>query len=204
MSRFACWVVLHVLKFLGNAAANFVGSFFAAWLIFLIVKRYYELPKNKTEVHELLALSYALIKRELSAAAGACAELLTTPTDQLPAAGPITQAWETVQSMGTFRYFSPQLSERLVKYYSLLFRMKANIELEQALYVNRPLAVPLSNAPPWVAPGNIRAIERGVCLELRALEPRLRDALEAQIAELRPGERKIFEEAYERMPTPSP
>jgi hypothetical protein len=80
--------------------------------------------------------------------------------------------------------------------------MKANIELEQALYVNRPLAVPLANAPPWVAPGNIRAIERGVCFELRAIEPRLRGALEAAIEKLGTDEKKIFDDAYEPMPPP--
>jgi hypothetical protein len=106
--------------------------------------------------------------------------------------------------MGAFKHFSPQLSEKLVKYYSLLFRLKANIELEQALYVNRPLAVPLANAPHWVAPGNIRVIERGVCFELRDLEPRLRDALEAEIEKLGAYEKKIFEDTYEPVPTHRP
>jgi hypothetical protein len=68
--------------------------------------------------------------------------------------------------MAAFKHFAPQLSEKLVKYYSLLFRLKANIELEQALYVNRPLAVPRANEPPWVAPGraagsNSRPLQQG-------------------------------------------
>jgi hypothetical protein len=201
MPAIAWYVASHHSRFWGRALANFLGSFADAALIFLLVQWIYELPRSKAEVRKLLAVSYGLIKRELDAASGACTELLSTPSHELPAAGPITQAWETLQSTGAFKYFSPQLSESLVKYYSLLFRMKANIELEQAMYVNRPLAVPLANAPPWVAPGNIRAIERGVCLELHEIEPRLRDALEAEIAKLDTDERKIFDDTYEPMPT---
>jgi hypothetical protein len=38
-------------------------------------------------------------------------------------------------------------------------------------------------------------------LELHEIEPRLRDALEAEIAKLDTDERKIFDDTYEPMPT---
>ena len=193
-------VASHHSRFWGSALANFVGSFAAAGLIFLVVKRYYELPKTKAEAHRLLAVSYGLIKREIDAASFACEELLKFRPDQMSASGPITQAWETLQSMGTFKYISPQLSEKLVKYYSLLFRLQANIELEHKLYVNLTDAPSTANAP-LQAPGNIRAIEHALCLELRELEPRLRRALEDEIEKLGKDEKKIFNEAYEPMPT---
>jgi len=60
----------HLLKFLESAAGNFVRSFAAGGLIFLLVQKYYELPKTKTEIRELLAVFYGLVKREIDAASG--------------------------------------------------------------------------------------------------------------------------------------
>ena len=196
----SCAVCQH-FNFLESAIANLVGSFFAGVLILLLAKNFYELPKSKKEAQGLLAVSYGLIKREIDAASEACKGLIGAPAHELPASGPITQAWETLHSMGAFRYFSPKLSEKLVKYYSLLFRLNANIEFEQALYLSKSNPVPDVISPPGIA-GNTRALEIQVCTELNALEPQLRAALEAEIAKLRPREGQIFSDAYEKMPKP--
>src|ERR1022692_2305303 len=120
--------------FLKNVFANFLGSLAAAIAVWWLVTRVYEISRSKRNKNELLAISYALIKREIDAASHFCQDHVRARIDEISASGPITQAWETLHSMEAFKYFSPTLSAKLVKYYSLLFRLKANLEMEQMLF----------------------------------------------------------------------
>jgi hypothetical protein len=182
---------------LQNILANFLGSLLAALVVWFCVTRIYEFSRSKKDKNELLAVSYALIKREIDACAGFCrGHLKATPT-QISASGPITQAWETLHSMEAFKYFSPRLSEKLVKYYSMIFRLRANVEMMQMLFANR--GVPVAGADPMAGVlQRLRNIENQVCTELLSLEPSLQAALEVEISKLGKRQKTIFDEAYEK------
>jgi hypothetical protein len=107
-----------------NALANFLGSLLAATVLWFVITKWYELPKSKRENRELLAVSYGLFKRELDAAVSYCAGLKGAGPDQVSVSLPITQAWETLHSTEAFKYISPVISEKLVKCYSMIFRLK--------------------------------------------------------------------------------
>jgi hypothetical protein len=182
--------------FLSNALANFLGSVLAALLIWLSVKWAYDLPKSRKDRQALLALSYALIKREIEAATGYCEEHLKATIDQMSASGPITQTWEALHSMEAFKVFPPEVSKHLVKYYSLLFRLQKNVDLERMLLFGEML--------PQVGENLFRRLrertadaDKQVCREVLDLTPKLQSVLNREIARLRGREKRLFLEAYE-------
>ena len=182
--------------FIQNAFANFLGSLLAALVTWFLVTRFYEISRSKKAKSELLAVSYALIKREIDACSILCREHLKASVDQISASGPITQAWETLHSMEAFKYFSAMLSEKLVKYYSLIFRLKANIELSQTLFATR--GMPVAGAEPMAAvKQRLRHLENDVCRGLVGLESQLRVVLDCEISRLGEKEMSIFKQAYE-------
>ncbi len=182
--------------FLQSTFANFLGSFVAAILTWWLVAHVYEISKSKTAKDELLAVSYALIKRELDACSRLCRDYMNAPVAEISASGPITQAWETLHSMEAFKYFSPKLSEKLVKYYSMIFRLKANIEMSRMLYATTGVPVPGADqmARVWQ---RLRELERRLCGELIGLEPQLRVVLDCEVSRLKTKGKRIFKEAYE-------
>src|SRR2546426_5499173 len=119
--------------FWGGVLANFLGSVLAAILIWITITWFYEVPRTRTQKHELLAVSYALLRRELQAAAQYCAQLIESNDDQVSIAVPITQSWEVLHSTEALRYLPPTVVEKVVALYSMLFRMRRNIELTQLL-----------------------------------------------------------------------
>jgi hypothetical protein len=185
--------------FLQNALANFLGSLFAAMVTWFLVTRFYEISRSKKAKDELLAVSYALIKREIDACSEFCRSHLGATINQISASGPITQAWETLHSTEAFRYFSPKLSEKLVKYYSLVFRLKANIEMMQLLYATG--GAPVAGASPMAGVlQRLRSLEHEVCVEMLKLEPQLQSVLTGEIGKLADGQKDVFNEAYEKRP----
>ncbi len=185
--------------FFQNALANFLGSFLAAIATWFLVTRFYDISRSKKAKGELLAVSYALIKREIDACSILCREHVKAPMSYISASGPITQAWETLHSTEAFKYFSPVLSEKLVKYYSLIFRLKANIELSQTLFATR--GIPVAGADPMAAvQQRLRHLENEICRNLVSLEPQLRAVLDGEISRLGEKERSIFKQAYEEPP----
>lgn len=185
--------------FLQNAVANFIGSLGAAVVVWFLVTRVYDISRSKRNRNELLAVSYALIKREIDASSQLCRDHVRANIDQISASGPITQAWETLHSTEAFKYFSPELSEKLVKYYSLLFRLKANIEMEQMLFANRGVPVPGADPMAGVLQG-LRTLQNQVCTELLSLETQLQSALDDAVSKLGKREKGMFERAYEKRP----
>ncbi len=181
--------------FLKNALANFLGSLAAAVVVWWLVTRVYEISRSKRNRNELLAISYALIKREIDAASQLCRDHVDARIDQLSASGPITQAWETLHSMEAFKYFSPTLSEKLVKYYSLLFRLKANVEMEQMLFANHSVPVPGADPMAGVLQ-RLRGLENRVCGDLLSLETQLQSTLDKAVSKLGKREKAMFNEAY--------
>src|SRR5208283_1383781 len=178
-----------------NALANLVGSFIAALLTWLWVSRVYEISRSKKAKGELLAVSYALILREIDACSVLCREHIGAAPSQISASGPITQAWETLHSTEAFKYFSHRLSEKLVKYYSLVFRLKANIELSQMLFAMH--GTPVAGASTMASvQQRLRSLENQVCIELNGLESHLRPVLDGEVSKLNEKERIIFKEAY--------
>jgi hypothetical protein len=185
--------------FLENAFANFLGSLAAAVVVWWLVTRVYEISRSKRNKNELLATSYALIKREIDAASQLCQDHVRASVNQISASGPITQAWDTLHSMEAFKYFSPTLSEKLVKYYSLLFRLKANLEMEQMLFANH--GVPVPGADPMASVHQrLRGLENHLCTELLSLETQLQSVLDNAVSKLGKKEKCMFEEAYEKHP----
>jgi hypothetical protein len=183
-----------------NALANFVGSFIAALFTWFLVTRFYEISRSKRAKGELLAVSYALILREIDACSILCREHLNATATHISASGPITQAWESLHSTEAFKYFSHRVSEKLVKYYSLIFRLKADIELSQLLFAMH--GTPVAGASAMAAvQQQLRRMENEVCIGLNRLEPQLRSVLDGEISKLNERERIIFEEAYERPPS---
>jgi hypothetical protein len=188
--------------FIQSALANFVGSFLAAMLIWFLITRTYELSKSKKEKRELLATSYALIKREIDAASTYCDEHTQARPDQVSASGPITQVWDTLHSMEAFKYFPPTVSEKLVKYYSLLFRLKKNIDFEQMLLLGE--VMPLSGDNPYrTLRERTNALDRQVANEVIRLTPVLQATLDNEIEKLKSREKRIFDKAYEKNPLPA-
>ena len=183
--------------FLQSALANFLGSLLAALFTWFLVTRFYEISRSKKAKDELLAVSYALIKREIDACSGLCREHVNAPITHISASGPITQAWETLHSTEAFKYFSPSLSEKLVKYYSLIFRLKVNIEFSQMLYATKGMPVPGADpmAGVWQ---RLRELEKRVCGDLISLESQLRSVLDSEVSKLSDREKSIFKEAYEQ------
>jgi hypothetical protein len=185
--------------FLKNVFANFLGSLAAAVVAWYLVTRFYEISRSKRNKNELLAVSYALIKREIDAASQLCQDHISARSGQISASGPITQAWETLHSMEAFKYFSPTLSEKLVKYYSLVFRLKENVRMSQMLFANR--GVPVPGADPMAGVSQkLRGLENQVCKELLSLESQLQSALDNAVSKLGKREKGMFEEAYEKRP----
>jgi|SRR5882762_6605347 len=183
--------------FFRDAFANFIGSLLAALVTWFLVARIYEISRSKKDKGELLAVSYALIKREIDACSQYCREHLKATITEISASGPITQAWETLHSTEAFKYFSPRLSEKLVKHYSLVFRLKANVEMAQMIFATR--GVPAAGAGSIVAvQQRLREFENRVCQDLIALEPQLLSVLDSEVLRLGNGQRVIFEEAYEK------
>src|SRR5258707_14671090 len=186
--------------FLQSALANFLGSLLAALFTWFLVTRFYEISRSKKAKDELLAVSYALIKREIDACSGLCREHVNAPITHISASGPITQAWETLHSTEAFKYFSPRLSEKLVKYYSLIFRLKVNIEFSQMLFAMH--GTPVAGASPMaVVQQRLRGLENKVCRDLERLESQLRSVLDGEVSKLSKKEKVIFKEAYERPPS---
>jgi hypothetical protein len=182
--------------FLQSTFANFLGSFMAALVTWLVVARVYDISRSKKTKDELPAVSYALIKREIDACSGFCRQLINAQPTEILASGPITQAWQTLHSMEAFKYFPPKLSEKLVKYYSLIFRLKANIEMSQMLYATA--GVPVPGADPMAGvQQRLRNLEDGVCKDLIALELQVRSVLDCEVSRLKTKGRRIFKEAYE-------
>jgi hypothetical protein len=185
--------------FLENMLANFLGSLAAALVLWLLVTNVYEISRSKKNKDDLMGVSYGLIKREIDAASQFCRDHVSAGIDYISANGPITQAWETLHSMEAFKYFPPTLSEKLVKYYSLLFRLKENVEMEQMLFANRGVPVPGAD-PMAVVQQNLRSRENLVCRDLLSLESRLQSAIDSEVLKLGKTGRHIFEEAYEKRP----
>jgi len=183
-----------------NALSNFVGSFIAALFTWFLVTRIYEISRSKRATGELLAVSYALILREIDACSMLCRRHIDAAASVISASGPITQAWETLHSTEVFKYFSHKLSEKLVKYYSLIFRLKANIELSQLLFAMH--GTPVAGASPMAAvQQRLRSLENQVCTELNGFEPQLRSVLDCEISKLSSKQQIIFREAYEKPPS---
>ncbi|MGB2679537.1 MAG: hypothetical protein WAN12_20835 [Candidatus Acidiferrum sp.] len=183
-----------------NAFANLLGSFAAALFTWFLVTRVYEISRSKKAKGELLAVSYALILREIDACSILCREHIDGAPSHISASGPITQAWETLHSTEAFKYFSHRLSEKLVKYYSLVFRLKANIELSQLLFAMH--GIPVAGASPMAAvQQRLRSLENQVCMDLNRLELQLRSVLDGEVSNLSKKEKIIFKEAYERPPS---
>ena|SRR5258707_6380051 len=186
--------------FFQNALANFLGSFIAAIVTWFLVTRFYEISRSKKAKGELLAVSYALILREIDACSILCREHTGAAPSCISASGPVTQAWETLHSTEAFKYFSHKLSEKLVKYYSLIFRLKANIELSQLLFAMH--GTPVAGASPMaVVQQRLRGLENKVCRDLERLESQLRSVLDGEVSKLSKKEKVIFKEAYERPPS---
>ena len=122
-----------------------------------------------------------------------CRDHLNAKIDQISASGPITQAWETLHSMEAFKYFS------LVKHYSLLFRLKENLEMERMLFANRGVPVPGADTMAGVIQ-RLRGLENGVCHELIELEPQLQSALNEAVSKLVKREKDMFDAAFEKHP----
>ncbi|HKM82447.1 MAG TPA: hypothetical protein VJY15_15990 [Candidatus Acidoferrum sp.] len=179
-----------------EALANFVGSLSAAIVVWFLVTRFYELPRSKGEKRELLAISYGLIKRELDAALQYCVDLLQSRPGEIYAVFPVTQAWDTLHSIETFRYLPPRVSEKLVMCYSLLFRLKGHVEFRQWLF--------LSNTSPSakeVLSLRMRSqadqFAKQVARESQEIVKRLLKLIDAEVSELDEKQRRIFQETYE-------
>lgn len=179
-----------------EALANFVGSLSAAVVVWFLVTRFYELPRSKGEKRELLAISYGLIKRELDAALQYCVDLLLSRPDEISAVIPVTQAWETLHSIEAFRYLPPRVAEKLVMCYSLLFRLKGQVEFRQWLF--------LSDTSP--STGDVRGsrvrsqadqFAKQVAREAQEIVKRLLKLIDAEVSQLDEEQQRAFQETYE-------
>jgi len=186
-----------------NALANFLGSFLgsvlAAALLWLVVTWLYELPKSKREKRELLAMSYGLIQRELEAAAAYCEEMGNRKPTQISVALPITQAWETLHSTEAFRYIPPRISEKLVKCYSLLFRLRKDVELEHMFLFGEKLPMTDPNSYGQLRQGTHK-LSLEVAAEVVKMVEDLRKLLGEEILKMTAREKQVFDEAYEIRP----
>ncbi len=176
-----------------NTLANFLGSLLAAGLLWLFITRLYELPRSKKERRELLASSYGLIKREIEAASGYCEAMSKKRPEEVSASVPITQAWETLHSTEAFRFFPPKISQRLVKCYSLLFRLKKNIELTHMLLLGQQL----TKDPYWQLRARTEQLAIGIAFEVIHMCRGIQELLDEEVRKLPQREKSIFEEAYE-------
>jgi hypothetical protein len=187
--------------FLRDALANFLGALFAAFFIWVLITRFYEISRTKKATNELLAVSYALIKREIDDCSTFCRGHLNATISEISASGPITQAWETLHSTGAFRYFSPRLSEKLVKHYSLVFRLKANVEFAQILFATH--GVPVAGASPLAGVlQRLHVLENGVCTQLLSADVEPQALLGHEISRLADKQQSIFKQAYEKHSSP--
>jgi len=200
-------LILVALRSLGqprfwlNALANLLGSLGAGLVIWAIVTKLYELPKRRKDVRGLLAVSYGLVRREMDAAHKYCEEYLSARSGQISASGPITQAWDTLHSMGAFQHFSARLSEKLVKYYSLLFRLKDNVELGQKLFLSSGGAITTRDNTNFAVQDRLRTLAKGICEDLINFRPSVLKVLDDEILKLGKREAAVYTEAYEQMPT---
>jgi len=178
-----------------NALANFFGSLCAAALVWLFVTTIYELPRSKKDKRELLAVSYGLIRRELDSALDYCVALLHSRPDEISAVTPVTQAWETLHSTESFKYFPPRLTERLVMCYSLLFRLKQHVENAQFLFMTQPTS-------PSADPARLRVrsqsdqFARQVARESQEIVKGLQILIEKEVSKFDKERRQIFEDSY--------
>jgi hypothetical protein len=181
--------------FLSSAAANFLGSLLAAAVVWWLITRFYELPRTRGEKKELLAVSYALIKRELEAASQYCSEFLASRDDQLEIALPITQGWETLHSTEAFKFLPPTITEKLVAIYSLLFRLRKDIELTHMLIFGESFPMTGENPYRRLRQGTTK-LAKGVASEVQVVQTQINALLQKEFDSFGAREKEIFAQAY--------
>ncbi len=183
-----------------NALGNFFGSLAAALVIWGLVTLFYELPRSKKERRELLLVSYALAEYELQVGSTYCQGLLALPQNQIPLSIPVTQGWEILHSTGAFRAFPLQISEKLLAYYSLLFRVTKQIELAHMFQMG--VMLPMSGQNPYAnqLQQALRSA-RQVAGSVPVVNNQFQELLNGQIELFGRKEKMIFDEARTRMRT---
>jgi hypothetical protein len=184
-----------VKVFWPNALANFVGSIVAAAFLWILVTRLYELPRSRKQVKELVSVSYALVKFELFFNELYCKELIKE-TGQIAMGLPVTQGWEVLHSTEAFRYLPPQVTGRIIMLYSLLFRLRGNVE-----FIHRVLMEeghPIMGQNPYA---KLRAealsLTKQVAVKVLAAQAAFSQVLQNEIDKLSGNEKAIFNQTYQ-------
>ncbi len=181
--------------FWANALANFAGSVAAAALLWFVVTRFYELPRSRKQVRELLSVSYAICKFELVFNKLYCKEVNDESEGHVPAGFPVTQAWEVLHSTGAFRYMPPQVTGKLTMVYSLLFRLRGNVEFIQAVFLKEGGSLDGPN-PYTSLRTELSNLTRQVAAKILNAQDAFEQVLQVEIDKLGPSEKRIFNRAY--------
>lgn len=181
--------------FWASALANFAGSVAAAGLIWFVVTRFYELPRSRKQVRELLSVSYALCKFELVFNQLYCKEVKDKGEGQVAAGFPVTQAWEVLHSTGAFRYLPPQVTGKLVMVYSLLFRLRGNMEFIHAVFLKEG-SPPLGPNAYTSLRAELSNLTRQVAEKVLKAQDAFAQVLQLEIDGLSPSEKRMFNQAF--------
>jgi hypothetical protein len=182
-----------------STLANFLGSLGAAAVVWLMVTRLYEFPRSKREKRELVSVAYALILRELEAAAVYCNDLLQMKPDEITVSLPITQAWETLHSTEAFKFFPPGVSEKLVGCYSLLLKLKKHIELTHMFLFGEQFPMSGGENPYGRLRQGINRLADPVAREIIRLQMEFDALLRDELAKFSKKEKELYDEAYRRV-----
>lgn len=178
-----------------NALANFIGSIAAAAFLWFVITRFYELPRSRKQTKELLSVSYALVRFELVFNELYCRELMDAESGRVPAGFPVTQGWETLHSTEAFRHLPPLITGRLILIYSLIFRLRANVEflhsvlLEEGRLTARPNAYSTLGA-------EVYGFTKQVAEKVLTNQKVFNDVLDSEINKLSAEEKRVFHQAY--------
>ncbi|HEV1993295.1 MAG TPA: hypothetical protein VGR03_03090 [Candidatus Acidoferrum sp.] len=179
-----------------NALANFVGSVAAAGFLWFLVTRFYELPRSRKQARELVSMSYALLKFELVFNELYCRELLRVELGRIPAGFPVTQGWETLHSTEAFRYLPPSITGKLIVIYSLLFRLRGNVEFVHRLLLEerRPIDGP---NPYSILLVEVSNLTKQVAEKILIAQSAFAQVLQNEIDKLSAEDKKVFDQAYQ-------
>jgi len=141
-------------------------------------------------------VSYALVKFELVFNELYCDELISVESGRIPAGFPVTQGWETLHSTEVFRHLPPPVTGKILLIYSLLFRLRGNIEFLHRILLEeqRPIVGP---NPYSRLRAEVSNFTTQVAEKVLAAQNAFAQVLQDEIDKLSADEKKIFDQAYQ-------
>ncbi len=180
---------------MAECICEFCRSVAAAGLLWFVVTRFYELPRSRKQTRELLSVSYAFVKFEMVFNELYCKELIREPGG-IPAGFPVTQGWDTLHSTEAFLHLPPLITGKLIVIYSLLFRLRGNIEFVHRLILEegRPVVGP---NPYSILRAEVSNFTKQVAEKILTAQAAFARALQNEIEKLTGDEKRIFDQAYQ-------